>query len=606
MIRNASKIWGYPDVQDINSFDPVLGLILGALAEELHTISGEINKADSRVVEKLLDVLFSQNMFTHFPAHAVACAKPVQPRVTIGDYYQFYFSKEVHGPADREGTTTKKNIWFTPTNHSVLFSGEVKYLFAGKYVYEMDGPLKEIVAEAPRNPAGSSTSLLLGVRLSPLVELLDGLSLFFSFKNIQTDDRFYHALHNAKWKLNGKEVAFYSGLQKGDAGGENSLAELLKRDSNISYKAGSFINDFYGKNFMTLGGDQHLYKDFMQEDFSPPLFDEDFRNNYPSLYEKDILWIEIDMSLPLSVEEINDLVISLNCFPVINRELNEYTHSIVKGTNVIPLLTDDLFFDVKRVSDSKDLVYTPRTSVHSDSDENKSYLVRQGGIARFDSRDARETIGHLIDLVRDEAAAFSVKGTDLISFELKQLEQILTRLQQRIGTSAVANDLNSYLILGSNTDYDKISVQFWSVAGEEANNIRSGSLLSVYRGSDLNDKSVKLFTQTTGGRQKLSKEDKLNALRRSMLSKGRIVTAEDIKALCFELFGASLKTVEVKKGVSIHHSAGKGMSRTLDVLLYLDQGNELPADELKHKTESLKIRLKQESANLLPYRIFIK
>jgi hypothetical protein len=35
MIRNASRMWGYRDVQDRNSFDPVLGLIIGALAEEL-------------------------------------------------------------------------------------------------------------------------------------------------------------------------------------------------------------------------------------------------------------------------------------------------------------------------------------------------------------------------------------------------------------------------------------------------------------------------------------------------------------------------------------------------------------------------------------------
>ncbi|MFW6257797.1 MAG: hypothetical protein ACOC11_03335, partial [Prolixibacteraceae bacterium] len=89
MIRNASKIWGYPDIQDINSFDPVLGLIIGALAEEIYNISGEINKADARVVDKLLEVLFSRNLFTHFPAHGVAQAKPIQGQVKLNDFYQF-------------------------------------------------------------------------------------------------------------------------------------------------------------------------------------------------------------------------------------------------------------------------------------------------------------------------------------------------------------------------------------------------------------------------------------------------------------------------------------------------------------------------------------
>ena len=65
MIQNASKIWGYQDIQDINSFDPVLSLLIGALAEELHNVSKEINKSDARVVEKLLELLFNQNIFSN-------------------------------------------------------------------------------------------------------------------------------------------------------------------------------------------------------------------------------------------------------------------------------------------------------------------------------------------------------------------------------------------------------------------------------------------------------------------------------------------------------------------------------------------------------------
>ena len=56
MIQNASKIWGYTDTQDISSFDPLVGMILGALADEINSISGEIHKSDSRIIQKLLDL----------------------------------------------------------------------------------------------------------------------------------------------------------------------------------------------------------------------------------------------------------------------------------------------------------------------------------------------------------------------------------------------------------------------------------------------------------------------------------------------------------------------------------------------------------------------
>ncbi len=605
MIRNASRLWGYRDVQDINSFDPVLGLIIGALAEELQNISEAIGKADSRVVEKLLELLFSQNVFTHFPAHAVCTAVPVQPRAEINELYQFYFSKEIDGDKRGEGMPDKKNIYFTPVSKNVLLNGEIKYLLTGKHLFEINGRLREAIAEVPANVPRSNSVLNIGILLNPLTDLLDGLSLFFSFRNTQAEDRFYHALNNAKFTINGKPVKFDNRTGTDINGTVNSLDDLLKKESDISYRSSLFINDIYRKRFMTLSEGDYQLKDFVNDFKVTGPLQQYFHEKKPEIFNKDILWLEVDLGRPFSFSDMNELIVTLNCFPVINRELNEYTHSVVKGANVIPLYTDDLFFDIRRVSDSSERLYKPRISAGRESENENSYLVKQGGIARFDSRDARESIKNLMGLVRDEAAAFAMKGTDLISYELKQLDQIIARLQQRIETSGAEHDLNSYLILESGNEYDKINVQYWTVSGELANNIRPGSALSVYRGVDVLDRSVMLMTQTTGGRQKLSGEDKLNSLRRSLLSKGRVVTAEDIKALCFELFGNNISRVEVKKGVDISHQSGKGMVRTIDIYIYIKDKNELTSDEVYQKTEILKLRLKRESVNLLPYRIMI-
>ncbi|MCF6358403.1 MAG: hypothetical protein L3J54_11410, partial [Draconibacterium sp.] len=182
MIRNASRIWGYQDEQDINSFDPVLSLIIGAIAEELNNISREINKTDARVVEKMLELLFSQNVFSHFPAHAVAYAKPVQSRVSINKFYQFYFNKSIQKKNSKEGLVERKEIFFTPTTNCTLLNGEARYLIAGKYLYEIDGNYKEILAEISQKKQISRSKLLLGIKIDTLIDTLDGLSLFFSFK----------------------------------------------------------------------------------------------------------------------------------------------------------------------------------------------------------------------------------------------------------------------------------------------------------------------------------------------------------------------------------------------------------------------------------------
>jgi hypothetical protein len=602
MIRNASRIWGYSDVQDINSFDPVLNLIFGALAEEIRNVSREIYQSDARIIEKLLDVLFSKNMFTHFPAHAIATVKSYQPRSYVNEFYRFYFTKNIVKDEGRGEQTERKNIWFTPTGNFAIFNAEMKYLLFGEEMYEISGRFKDVIARKESYGENSRSKLVFGVRFDQPAELLDGLSLYFSFKNISADDRFFDAIQSANWKVNGREVNF----EEGFLSTEQQLEKLAHDNQNLSADTARFINEFYKKNFATLANENYQKSDFSPEEYREKLLVGFSKDKNAALFEDNILWIEAELFQPLSTEEINELLVFVNCFPVFNRELNESTHTVVKGTNVIPLLTDDYFFDILRVTDSSNSLFLPGTASGNGGKEQKSYQLRQGGIARFDSRDARQTIERLIDLVRDEAAAFSIKGGELISMELKQLDQILSRLQQRVNMSGITNDLSSYLVLESESVFDKVNVEFWSLSGELANHIRVGERLNVYRGSDLNDKSLALVTQTIGGRQKLSNEDKLSKLRRSLLSRGRVVTSEDIKALCFELFGSLLEKAEVKKGVRLESVPGKGLSRTLDIHLNLKDDMEISDEELQYKTEALKIRLKNESVNLLPYRIFIE
>ena len=112
------------------------------------------------------------------------------------------------------------------------------------------------------------------------------------------------------------------------------------------------------------------------------------------------------------------------------------------------------------------------------------------------------------------------------------------------------------------------------------------------------------MTSTIGGKEKLTKEDKLNVLRRTILSKGRIVTVEDIKALCYEHFGNNLKQVEVKKGAYLDHDIKKGITRTMDIHLSIDKQEKLPDEALQFMADDLLIKLKENSSNLLPFRVF--
>ncbi len=605
MIKNASRVWGYPDSQDINSFDPVVGMILGALADELNNISGEIQKTDSRVIQKLLDLLFNQSHLSHFPAYGIVQAAPIQARVKINDRNQFTYRKRIENSLAKNGKPEERNIHFTPSGDFNLFKGQVKVLASGDQLYQISGQIKEQIDLSGVSIIPDYGKLFIGLELDRNVEELDGLTLHFSLKNRPNEERFFRSIQDGKWFINGEELEFFQGLDSAQRKGANSLEELFRQESDVSYRACKFINDLFGKQFMTLAGSKITAKDLLKNSYLPP----EIRNQYPEdiikLFPDNLYWVTIELPQPVSADTIAELLPLMNCFPIINRGRNEFTQSLRKGTNVIPLESEDIYFDIRQIADSSGKKYTQSNNVSNDKSQKRTYIIRQGGMGRFDSRDAIETIDHLTDLVRNESAAFSILGTDMISSELKELDQIISRLRYRLENSSNTKGTNSYLLLKSELNNERAHVEFWTTSGELANNIRSGTKLSVYRGRDLSANSVFLLTNTKGGKQKLSEEDKLNKLRRAILSKGRIVTREDIKALCFDHFGKDIEKVEISNGVEAQSGAKTGLVQTLDIYVLLKKQHKLSAEDLSQKEEELKVLMKQGSINVVIYRLFI-
>ncbi len=604
MIRTASGVWGFPETQDVNAFDPIVGMILGALAEELYALSGEIKKADARLVEKLFELLFNQPGFTHQPAHALARATPTQPVVNLTENYQFSCVKKIAVTRDEETLYENKTIHFTPTAALPLFRGEVKYLFCGNQLFEISDQLKEPLGTADSGLIPDFSRLYIGLQLDPQIELLDGLSLLFTLKNIQNEEWFARAVSLAVWKINGLPVEAVPGFEPLQPGQENTLLEMVRAENDVSYKTCRFINALYEHRFMMLKRRNHRLKDFFRADSIPG----DLKSRFPAQVlksiPKELYWLELTLPRPLPPEVAADLTVRMNCFPVINRELNEFSYLLSNGVNIIPLPSEALFFDILKISDTKGVVYKPLNSFSLENGGEEGYLIRQGGVARFDSRDAKETLTHLVELIRDERAGFSLLGADLIASELRQLDQIVARLRQRLEASANSGDPTCYALLNSNAGYERASVQFWTTGGEAANNLRADTRLTLREGSDLDMNSISLVTHSSGGRQKLSGEDKLDTLRRTLLSKGRVVTREDISALCFEHFGSDLLKVEIRKGVQLDPSPAKGFIRSLDIHLHLNNLKKTNEQELAQRIEGLKVKLRQESLNLLPYRFF--
>lgn len=600
MIRNAARIWGFQEPQAESTFDPLVSLLLGACAYELEKISSEINNSESRIIERMVNILTPHPITSPHPSYAVAYARPYKNAAKVLPDYQFYAEVNI---ADRyEKKSEEKQVFFSPTGTFRLTNGCIRYMVASKRVYEIvDDQYKDIVSDKFRKSL-PSTSLYLGLALE---ERPNEITLFFDVINEHLRQSFFDELESCRWKCGKSDITARKGIT--DIGKQDhDIYQLINREIDLSTKISDHVNHFFNRQFVTLPvRDIDGQKDSIWNNI-PQSLTESIDEKGLSIFDDEITWLELQFNKPLSDELFEGLTCSLNCFPVINRRLNEYTGSTRELINIIPLHTEDIFFDLKSVSNSNGEPYRINHFKSQSEITKGSALLRTDGVGRFDTRSAMEYLEYLLELLKEESAAFNVIGSDMIASNLRELNQTIARLEKKIEDVEFEKGDTAYLMLKPPEGDRQVYVEFWSTNCTLANNIKAGNMLNVYRADDIDYNASRLMTTTAGGKEKPSTENRINAFRRSLQSGDRVVTEEDIKALCFEFLGESLSQVEIKKGIEKGTGKSEGFMRTIDVCLTLNKGHEMEPAERDSVKHELIILLETHSSNIFPFRIFIQ
>ncbi len=387
---------------------------------------------------------------------------------------------------------------------------------------------------------------------------------------------------------------------------DHNIYQIVNRELDLSSKISHHVNLFFERQFITL----HL-KDLETLPVTeirklPDALAISIDEKELSNIDKNILWIEMQFSSPLPDDLLENLTCSMNCFPVINRRQNEFTGSTRELINIIPLHTEDLFFDLKRVTNSAGELYKISHFKSQDDLAKGSALLRLDGVGRFDTRNAMEYLEYLLELMKEESAAFNVIGSDMISSNLRELNQAIARIEKKIEDVQLEKGDTAYLMLKPQDGDRQVFVEFWSINGTSANNIRAGSILNVYRADDLDYNTARLMSTTAGGKEKPNTEARINTYRRALQSGERVVTREDIKALCFEYFGDSVSQVTIEKGIDKGTSKTEGFIRTIEVCLFIKKGLDISPSEQNAIRHKLQVLLESRSANIFPFRIIIK
>lgn len=599
MIRSAAKIWGYPEIASEDDFDPLVSLLLNVNAAEFERLANQSADSKARILERMIQIMTPEILISALPAHAVVHAVSASTRDTVGTQEQLLFSDP--------GDSNRTQFFFAPAGQTTLSSHTVKFVATRHYLFEYKSvTLKEVAGYSPQTTTIEHHSIWIG--LSDADSPPRELQFFFQAEMLSDKDIFYNQLAKAKWTNAAGQPIIATPGYNNKLLNENRLdvEQILKQDVSVNSTVLKDVTRLYRHRFVTVTDPFQQGQNEVPEELRIS-----FPDAVPTVFQRsDIYWVKVSFPENIHYQLLQEVNYYANCFPVVNKRMHETIHELKELINIIPLATDSHFFDLEEVMTREGERLDVR-NIKKKPDKSLHVTLRNGGVARFDDRDASAAIDNVIQLLRNDSAAFSAIGKNFISHEMKQLHQIINRLTQHLMQKNISYTQSPHLIIKGEekNKTQPIFVKYWSTEGVQANGIKPGTPLATYKSSSISYHNAYFVTASAGGRNALNATDKVTAYKHALLSKNRIISKEDIHLFCRLTFGDGLKEVIIRGGVMVPADFNKGYMKTLDITLIMYRQAYLSIVqnmELEYWKEYLQQQLSGRSQSLIPYRIFIK
>lgn len=598
LTRQAAELWGYGEA-DLDGFDPLVNLLLEACAVEFEKVGQELHNTQHRLVERLATLLNPDVVDAPRPAHAVAQARAREATVALPDDAQFVFEPPTVGRQ-----AAGQPLFFSPLQAARLVNGAVRCLATDATVWQVEPTgQKRVVAQAPTPPPAAHRRLWLGLELPAEGVDLKDLIFYFDWLNEPRRAAYAAFLPGEQWLLGSVEVLPHPGFAEPGVPTDTPAGQL-NREYDFLRRVEQQVRALYAPAFVGLSGPAGALATYTPRPY-PAELTAAFPDPATALQSltQPMTWLEVRFAHALPPEAFEQLVCALNCFPVLNRRLHKVLFRLQPALNLFPLASDEAFLAVRDVYSLSNVAYRPTTLSDLADGATDTYTLRTHGVGRFDTRTGREALRELLELLRDESRAFTAAGTDFIGTILRELDQNMARLEERLDRSRAAEQPVPYLLLRPQDVNDSVYLEYWSSNGEAGNRLPAGSRLRVHDGHYVDE--VRLLTTTGGGRERPRPEERTHALRRNLLARNRLVTLADIQAACWAELGTHLADVKVEKGFQTGATPTAGFVRCIRVQLTPTEPTRLSAPEWQRAAQELQTALAGQSAMNLPYEVVV-
>ena len=585
LLQKAAEIWEVEE-EKIKDFDPLVQLLIGACASELVRIYNVLEDADALVLERLAQITLPEVMVGPKPGHSVIYAAPTIAQTWLRRGKSRVFVSNHKNTQLEEG----QDVYFSPARDTQLWQGGIQRMAIGNQLYDLSHPKNRtaLLTAATPLPVGE---IWLGLQLPKALPEEMNIPLYFQSKESSKD--FFALLPMSKWQTEkGDPIVTTEGLPQ--------ITPLQDIDTAFKdlHQLEQEVLHFYNRHYLSLQlGGLDLGTSPYPEALTTHFAEAELQEEATSL-----VWLKANFSTAIPPTVLDNMLVAMNTVPVINRYLETRKHPhLRKGINVLALDTEQQFLAIESISNDTSTEYTVFDAPTLRRQQEGTYALRRGRMTKMDKRAAYEFLDYVTDLVRDERMAFQALDRTELSKGLQQIESWLELFLNSAGHQA---EVPSFLVVYPFKTDERLYVDFWTTVGALANSINSGADLSLETGDDIQTDSLCFLQDVKGGRNRPSFHERLHIFKSAFLSRDRIVTKEDIKALCFKELGTWINSVQVTTGYTAGEGPKTGILKVIQVgitpALEFTNSDALDFPFLANRMEQL---LDSKSAGFMPFEV---
>ena len=576
-------------------FDPLIHLLVGALASEISNINDAIDGSEQRIIKKLAELIVPQQAHLPTPARALASVVPTGSTAVI--------SEMTHFRCDAENGS----FYFTPAFTCTILNSQMKVVGSDGLIFEYK-PGKE----RPNGKHSCVSILLLGLEAPKAITSFDNVLVYFNLIGNNKSLYFLNALAEGKWRVNGQPVSVTRGFQQ-DTNQEEDFAFIGRK------KGQTDVAEVYTPYFFTIK--EYLENTQSKRNISDVVVSwlRDNHTDTPGLEEQaqalspvedNFFWIEIQLPYAIRVFDFErNFRCSTNIVPVVNRKLN-YKDDADTFINrplidAICLSPPQPFLGIHEVENlqNKDLI-SPVPFQHLKNCKGIAYSLRYGGVGRLDNYNTWKRLSYLLSLFREEHRYREVLERIGNRISLEELHLLLGDKVSRDKGEDESQMNPVYVFLHPGTSLKvgiRVKISYWTT---DAGNCRGISLpkglVCDPPNANLRKDGISLITEPSGGKNAPDDTDYFSLIRENLFNPAKIVTTQDVKNFCRHYLGKSLKEVRLQTGFRVDPRPTGNVERVSEVVLCLEEGVDLDQVETSNELEYL---LNERSSGIIPFTV---